>query len=81
MNWIWVRPDIVIHKRETDEDNLVCIEIKKETNSEDRNKDYQKLMNFTKNWWKYEYQLWVFIDFWIDRPNIIYFTNWTHYET
>lgn len=81
MNWVWVRPDIVIHTRWTDENNLVCIEIKKETNNEDRNKDYQKLKDFTKNWWEYWYKLWVFIDFWKEKPNIIYFTNWKQNET
>jgi hypothetical protein len=81
INWVWIRPDIVIHTRWTDENNLVCIEIKKETNPEDRNKDYQKLKDFTKNWWEYRYKLWVFIDFWIEKPNIIYFTNWKQNET
>lgn len=81
LNWVWIRPDIVIHTRWTDDNNLVCIEIKKETNNEDRNKDYQKLKDFTKNWWEYRYKLWVFIDFWIEKPNIIYFTNWKQNET
>ncbi len=76
LDWTEVRPDILIHKRWNDKDNLICIEIKKLTNSEARNKDYNKLINFTDiNKW-YWYKLWVFIDFWDQEAKIIYFSDW-----
>lgn len=42
-----VLPDIVIHKRRTDVKNLLVIELKKETNPENREYDHFKLHAFT----------------------------------
>jgi len=58
-----IRPDIAIHKRGTDEHNLVAIEIKKEQNKDRREHDYEKLCALTSNEENYQYQLGVFIDF------------------
>ena len=58
-----VRPDIVIHKRGTDKDNLVYIEIKTDHNTQSREDDYNKIKAMTKQDGEYKYQLGVFIDF------------------
>jgi len=72
-----VRPDIVIHKRGIDKDNLVCIEIKKEQNSSNRGYDYQKIEMLTKLYGKFKYKLGVFIDFAVNKEDlrIVYFEN------
>jgi len=54
-----VFPDIIVHKRDTDE-NLLVIEIKKNANIEDERRDLNKIRSFIKEL-KYEYGL--FIDF------------------
>lgn len=78
LNWVKRRPDIVIHKRWNDKDNLICIEIKKKTNTENRNNDYQKLTEFTNTDMEYWYKLWVFIDFGKDKKvNVVYFSEWS----
>lgn len=58
-----IRPDILIHRRGTDKDNLVAIEIKKEQNSASRDPDYSKLKSLTLETKDYKYKLGVFIDF------------------
>lgn len=42
-----VAPDIVIHRRRVDDDNLLVVEIKKATNKEDARYDDLKLTKFT----------------------------------
>jgi hypothetical protein len=42
-----VLPDIVLHRRRTDEQNLLVIELKKESNPENRDYDHFKLHAFT----------------------------------
>jgi len=54
-----VFPDIIVHKRDTDE-NLLVIEIKKNANIEGERRDLNKIKSFIKEL-KYEYGL--FIDF------------------
>ena len=44
---ISVAPDIVIHRRQMDKDNLLVIEVKKATNKEDSRYDDLKLKKFT----------------------------------
>lgn len=69
-----VYPDIIIHKRNYDNNNLMVIEIK--TISEDENCDFEKLKRFTRLDGKYEYQLGVFIRFQQTKPPIIkYYQN------
>jgi hypothetical protein len=43
-----VRPDIIIHKRETDKDNLLVIEIKKSSNSQGQENDREKITQYIK---------------------------------
>ena len=45
---ISVAPDIVIHRRQVDKDNLLVIEVKKTTNKEDPRYDELKLKKFTR---------------------------------
>jgi len=72
-----IRPDILIHKRGTDNNNLVCIEIKKEQNNSTRTNDYNKLKELTKQDGQYKYYLGIFIDFYKNKSKtvIIYFRN------
>jgi hypothetical protein len=58
-----IRPDIIIHKRGTDEDNLVYIEIKTDHNRELRTFDYEKIKSMTKQDGEYKYSLGLFVDF------------------
>ena len=65
------RPDIVIHKRGNNENNLVCIEIKTSHNNQTRLNDYSKLKSITKQSGNYKYKLGVFIDFNKNKKNLI----------
>ena len=47
VNLRWVRPDIVIHKRKEDTNNLLAIEIKTKSDSEKIQKDIDKLIVLT----------------------------------
>jgi len=53
-----VFPDIIVHKRGTNENNLLVIEVKKSSNNEDREKDINKLKAFKKEL-KYEYAVFI----------------------
>jgi len=55
-----VFPDIIVHKRGTNENNFLVIEIKKSTNSVDRKFDCNKLKAFTS---QLGYQYGIFIEF------------------
>jgi hypothetical protein len=57
-----IRPDIVIHQRGTDDNNLVCIEIKKFKNNSDRSIDINKVRTLSKLDGEYHYKLGVFLD-------------------
>ena len=72
-----VRPDVVIHKRSYDEDNLVYIEIKKEQNTDSREPDREKIKAVTKQDGEYGYLLGIFIDFTVDSDQLIieYYQN------
>lgn len=72
-----IRPDIIIHRRGTDENNLVYIEIKTDHNRELRTHDYDKIKAMTKQKEKYRYSLGLFIDFNRDKEklNIKYFED------
>jgi len=56
-------PDIIIHKRNSDENNLLVIEIKKSNNSINREFDKTKLKLLTKANGDYRYTLGLFIEF------------------
>ena len=59
-----VRPDIIIHKRWSNDDNLLVIEIKKDSNSEIWSwNDDEKLKWFTSPDDVYQYKYWVYLVF------------------
>jgi hypothetical protein len=55
-----VYPDIIIHKRGDNEENIIVIEIKKNTNNESKEFDYDKLKAFTK---QLEYEFGIYLEF------------------
>ena len=56
-------PDLLIHKRMSDENNLLVIEFKKGTpSSERRNNDYRKLTYFTDTSKEYSYDVGLYIE-------------------
>ena len=58
-----VYPDIVIHKRMTDDHNLLVVEVKKANSAQSTNKnDEEKLEAFTGNDYRYQVGLYVEID-------------------
>lgn len=77
-----IKPDIVIHKRGTNDSNLLVIEVKKSTNPESLELDYAKLKCYTiedeQNMLNYDYG--VFIRVYTNQakykePEIVYFKN------
>lgn len=72
-----IRPDILIHRRGSDEYNLVYIEIKTDHNIESRTLDYDKIKSTTKQKGEYGYSVGLFIDFNRDKEklNIKYFKD------
>lgn len=66
-----VFPDIIIHTRGTNDNNLCILEIKKSTSSVDFNYDFIKLRSYTSNHYDNNliYQLGVFIEAVIDNEN------------
>jgi len=68
-----IRPDIVIHRRERDDKNLVYIEIKKAQNNQSRELDYAKIKAVTTQKGMYKYKVGLFIDFSINEAKIQYF--------
>lgn len=61
-----VFPDIIIHQRNTDEHNLLVIEVKKSSNAR-RQFDEIKLMSFTKD--PYNYNFGLFLEINMNGPN------------
>jgi hypothetical protein len=57
-----VFPDIIIHKRKT-EDNLLVIEVKKNSSDKKKECDELKLIEFTKKGKEYHYDYGLFIEF------------------
>ncbi len=55
-----VYPDIIIHKRGNNNDNLLVIEVKKSTNSNNKDFDFQKLRASTK---ELKYKLGLYLEF------------------
>ena len=63
-----VYPDIVVHKRASNTDNKIVIEVKKsKTSNKDRDKDRKRLRDFTKREGKYRYKLGLFLEFYVDK--------------
>jgi len=55
-------PDIVIHKRNTDDENLLVIEIKKSINNQSRDFDISKIKALTNEPYNYKFGLFLEID-------------------
>ena len=55
-------PDIVIHKRNTDDENLLVIEIKKSSNSQNRDFDISKIKALTTEPYNYKFGLFLEIN-------------------
>ena len=66
-----IRSDILIHRRGTDENNLVYIEIKTDHNRESRTFDYDKIKAMTKQSSEYKYSLGLFVDFNRDKEKLV----------
>ena len=62
-----VFPDIVVHKRGTDEENLLVIEIKKSNNRVEHQFDINKLRAFTSE--PYNYKFGLFLEISVDGGN------------
>jgi hypothetical protein len=57
LDGVLVRPDIIIHKRDSNDDNLLCIEAKKSGESIKKiNADRKKLQGFTRSAGEYKYR-------------------------
>jgi hypothetical protein len=57
-----VLPDIVVHRRGKDDNNLLVIELKKSNSGENHTLDFEKLKAFTGNQFKYKIGLFLLID-------------------
>lgn len=57
-----VFPDIIVHERGHDDNNLLVIEIKKSSSGLNRNYDYEKLRAFTINPYRYKHGLFLLFD-------------------
>jgi hypothetical protein len=58
-----VLPDILVHARDTDGNNLLVIEVKKSTNPDNGDEDRKKLRAFvTESKYEYQYGLFIRID-------------------
>ena len=63
-----VYPDIVVHRRASNADNKIVIEVKKSnTTNKNRDKDRKRLRAFTKREGKYGYKLGLFLEFYVDK--------------
>lgn len=76
-------PDIIIHRRNTNAENLLVIEIKKENSKVPHDFDFQKLMAFTENSdssysYHYKYGLFILLETGTEKPKkteLIWFTE------
>jgi hypothetical protein len=73
-----IYPDIIIHKRKNDDDNLVWIEVKKEdSDTVQMNEDRERLNFVTSSNEQYKYKLGVFIIFSQNKRDLVieYYVN------
>jgi hypothetical protein len=66
-----IKPDIIIHKRDIDKNNLVYIEIKTDHNDESREEDYKRIKASTDLKGEYRYSLGIFIDFYRSKDDLV----------
>lgn len=73
------RPDIILHERDTHENNILMVEFKSHTGQEELingiPKDKKKLIEFTKQGEKYKYKLGVFVRLNHNGAEYTYFQN------
>ena len=73
-----VYPDIIIHTRRIQENNLLVIEVKKDRNPQKDTFDRQKLAYFTSSECRYQYRFGLFLRFYMDgktAPDIAWYEN------
>lgn len=63
-------PDLILHKRGNNWNNLLIMEIKRPKNYKDRNSDRQKLKDFTDHCGAYQYGLGVFVILGLNRNTV-----------
>ncbi len=65
-------PDIIVHKRKTNEDNLLVIEVKKQNSKIAKDYDYEKLRAFTEiskdNQYHYDFGVFIMLGTGNERP-------------
>ena len=66
-----IKPDIIIHKRDINKDNLVFIEIKTDHNNKSREEDYKRIKAATDSKGEYRYKIGIFIDFNRNKDNLL----------
>lgn len=71
-----VRPDLIIHKRNSNDTNILIVEIKGWWNNEDRENDEIKIEDFIHQEGEYKYGLGVFLDLNRTECNPKYFKNY-----
>lgn len=69
-----IRPDLLIHKRDTNDANMLAIEFKGHWNK-DRKNDIQKLKDLTSKQDGYNYLLGVLVELGLDGPEYTCFQN------
>lgn len=69
------RPDLILHKRESNKNNILVCEFKStnDNNHSDYESDYNKLKDFTSNSGIYRYKLGVFVRLNSENPSYVYF--------
>lgn len=64
-----VYPDIVVHKRASQLDNKIVIEVKKSNNKRNVSSDKARLRKFTNAGYRYEYNLGLFLEFGVRKQS------------
>ncbi len=72
-----VQPDLILHKRDENNDNILIIEFKGWWNDADRKDDIVKLEDFIHQQGEYKYGLGAFIELNKDKPGIEFFCDYT----
>jgi hypothetical protein len=75
-----VFPDILVHKRDTDDSNLLIIEIKKSSNKTNRQFDKNKLIAFTMEPFNYNFGLFLEINIAGSTDSFEWYKNGRKYE-
>jgi hypothetical protein len=74
-----VFPDIIIHERGENSNNLLIIEVKKSTNRDGEKFDFLKLKKYTdqdsEQSLKYKYGVFIYLDVENNKPNLVWFEN------